>query len=246
MLSKETGLDDSSQDNDGSDQPMVNEKKRPLLASCMQKLILLSRNILFALNLAANSSTILSTDPSIWPPENLIIMPDSKVSTTDPATLGTLLELGNLMTDWNRHLASSASGSAGTQKSKSSADKLTLLYLPEFSASTCISATRHSLEAISLLATTQLVLAASIKLSSLPAPPLEESTPLDQRSMRNSRRSMGGSSYDERENVLERFRELAQDTHRMLKVGSGKTEREEGEGEILGVLSEFLERELLS
>jgi hypothetical protein len=260
MLSKESATDDSAREAAGSDSEpsgFVDDKKRPLLASFMQKLILLSRTILFALNLASHSSTILSTDPSVWPPENLIIMPDSKVSTTEPASLGTLLELGNLMTDWHRTLVSSppslaptAAGDRSKAPSSEKSDKVTLLYLPEFSSSTCITATRHSLEAISLLSSTQLVLAASIKLSSLPPLPVTDSTmsldsDLDSRSVRKSR-STSGPSYDERESVLERFRELAQDTQRMMKVGTAKTEVEEGEGEILGVLASFLERELLS
>lgn len=233
----------------------------------MQKLLLLARTITFTLTLTTSSSKILSSEPETWAAEDALVLADPKVSPDEPATIGTLIELGTLAVDYHRQMAStivpptSSSHNKGKGKASGSAapsvddpyEDSTMIYLPEFSHEQCLEATRHTLEAISLLATTQLALAIRLRVSNGAGHDYGGGGAAGGGGGGGEGGSGGGGGKSSGDKLnssgsggeMERFRELGLDLEGMLVLAEGKmyTSRPE-DARFLGLMRGFLEREM--
>ncbi|TEB32289.1 hypothetical protein FA13DRAFT_1773993 [Coprinellus micaceus] len=69
--------------------------KRPLIAHLMHRLFRLSSNIVGTLVCISKADVVLCGSQEDWPVGEALIVPHSKVVLGEPASLGTLLELGN-------------------------------------------------------------------------------------------------------------------------------------------------------
>lgn len=82
--------------------------KRPFLCAVIQRLLLIARTLAFNVNLATRATGLL-VNPGAGELEDLVIGADATVSASEPATIGTLMELGTVGIDWHRESSSSPS-----------------------------------------------------------------------------------------------------------------------------------------
>ncbi|TFK28983.1 hypothetical protein FA15DRAFT_753049 [Coprinopsis marcescibilis] len=73
--------------------------KRPLVAQLVHRLFRLSSNVLGTLVVVSRADSVLCLPEEDWPVGEAVIIPHSKVVVGEPASLGTLLELGNCSLD---------------------------------------------------------------------------------------------------------------------------------------------------
>ncbi|KAL6307051.1 hypothetical protein BKA93DRAFT_823522 [Sparassis latifolia] len=82
----------------------LNPLTRPFLARLVYRLFRLAGGVLSALVAISGAETVLTGEREDWPIHGVLIVPHSKVILGDPASLGTLVELGNCALDVLRHL----------------------------------------------------------------------------------------------------------------------------------------------
>ncbi|KAH8118849.1 nucleoporin subcomplex protein binding to Pom34-domain-containing protein [Phellopilus nigrolimitatus] len=74
---------------------LLDEEKRPIAANVVRRLLGVTTNVLSTLNILGGAETVLLSDPEDWPIREALVVPHSKVTMGEPASIGTLLELGN-------------------------------------------------------------------------------------------------------------------------------------------------------
>ncbi|KAH9942601.1 nucleoporin subcomplex protein binding to Pom34-domain-containing protein [Amylocystis lapponica] len=128
---------------------IVNPSKRPFLARLVYRLFRLSSNILSCLTIVSRAETVLVGEREDWLVHEALIVPHSKVVLGEPASIGTLLELGNRSLDILRHLTERPPTQALTRTSGS--EKI-------LDVRDSARVTRRNLEAALLYAITQLAM----------------------------------------------------------------------------------------
>ncbi|KAJ3555270.1 hypothetical protein NP233_g12249 [Leucocoprinus birnbaumii] len=86
------------------EKPSADPLKRPLVTQLLHRLFRLSSNVVGTLIVISKADSVLLTPEEEWPIEEALIVPHSKVVLGEPASLGTLLELGNCTLDILREL----------------------------------------------------------------------------------------------------------------------------------------------
>ncbi|RPD67457.1 hypothetical protein L226DRAFT_608624 [Lentinus tigrinus ALCF2SS1-7] len=127
----------------------VNPMRRPFLARLVHRLYRLSGTLLSALIDISGAETVLLGEPEDWQVSQALIVPHSKVVLGEPASLGTLLELGNCSLDILRLLVDrpptqALTPATATEKALDVRDT--------------VAVTRRNLEAALLYAVTQLAM----------------------------------------------------------------------------------------
>ncbi|KAK0505757.1 hypothetical protein EDD18DRAFT_1455195 [Armillaria luteobubalina] len=84
--------------------PSSEPLKRPLVVHLVHRLYRLSSNIVSTLISISQAFTVLSGEQDDWPVQEAFVVPHSKVVLGEPASLGTLLELGNSTLDLLKEL----------------------------------------------------------------------------------------------------------------------------------------------
>ncbi|KAF8338481.1 hypothetical protein F5887DRAFT_1238173 [Amanita rubescens] len=84
--------------------------KRPLILQLVHRLFKLSSNILETLLTISRADTVLLLSQDDWPLQEAVVVPYSKVVSGEPASMGTLLELGNCTFDVLRDLVNRPAG----------------------------------------------------------------------------------------------------------------------------------------
>lgn len=123
---------------------LLDSNKRPIISRVTRRLVRLVTNVILTLNVLGGSEIVLLGDPDEWPTQEAHVVPHSKVTMGEPASIGTLLELGNCALEVLQFLTVDAS------KAKDEASK-TQLYSD-------LKMTRQALEAVMMYAVTQLVM----------------------------------------------------------------------------------------
>ncbi|KAJ6520404.1 nucleoporin subcomplex protein binding to Pom34-domain-containing protein [Mycena sanguinolenta] len=96
------------------DHPSTEPLRRPLIAHLVHRLYRLSSNIISTLVTISRACTILTSDKDDWPVHEALVVPHSKVVLGEPASMGTLLELGNNTLDVLRELVNRPAGQSLT------------------------------------------------------------------------------------------------------------------------------------
>ncbi|KAF9445018.1 hypothetical protein P691DRAFT_777875 [Macrolepiota fuliginosa MF-IS2] len=86
------------------EKPSVDPLKRPLVTQLLHRMFRLSSNVVGTLIVISKADSVLLTPEEEWPIHEALIVPHSKVVLGEPASLGTLLELGNCTLDVLRDL----------------------------------------------------------------------------------------------------------------------------------------------
>ncbi|KAF8626720.1 hypothetical protein AX17_006486 [Amanita inopinata Kibby_2008] len=84
--------------------------KRPLVLQLMHRLFKLSSNVLGTLLTISHAETVLLSMQDDWPLQEALVVPHSKVVPGEPASMGTLVELGNCTLDVLRDLVNRPAG----------------------------------------------------------------------------------------------------------------------------------------
>ncbi|GLB34283.1 putative nucleoporin subcomplex protein binding to Pom34 [Lyophyllum shimeji] len=132
------------------DQPSTEPLKRPLIAHLVHRLYKLSSNIVTTLVAISRAESVLLGHEDEWPVNEALIVPHSKVVLGEPASMGTLLELGNCTLDMLRELLNLPAGQSLTATTTPLAGPLDVR--------DGVLAARRNLEAILVYAVTQLVM----------------------------------------------------------------------------------------
>ncbi|KAJ3845557.1 nucleoporin subcomplex protein binding to Pom34-domain-containing protein [Lentinula raphanica] len=127
--------------------------KRPLIALLMHRLFQLSSNIVFTLTCISKADTVLSNESGDWPLHEAVVVPHSKVVVSEPASIGTLLELANGTLDILRNLMNMPSGQSLVE-----ADVATSGQFKELTVGRGVEIARRNLEGILLYMITQLAM----------------------------------------------------------------------------------------
>ncbi|KDQ15482.1 hypothetical protein BOTBODRAFT_158346 [Botryobasidium botryosum FD-172 SS1] len=168
-----------------SSSELADPVKRPLLSSIIQKVLALVSNILLTLAIIGKAGDILASAEGIKIPGLAAqVAPSAKVSLNEPASIGTLLELGGWAIDIARHLTAKTGPNALPK-----ALLLPSLTLLPFEQKMTLNAAQQTVEATLVYATTQLSLWLSTPgfQSSAPSPSpgrAEEGMDWDQRAGR--------------------------------------------------------------
>ncbi|KAJ7361132.1 nucleoporin subcomplex protein binding to Pom34-domain-containing protein [Mycena albidolilacea] len=125
--------------------------KRPLIAHLVHRLFRLSSNIISTLVTISRAYTVLTSDKDEWPVYEALVVPHSKVVLGEPASMGTLLELGNSTLDVLRDLVNRPAG-------QSLADVGSLPGTYPLDVRQGVLTARRNLEAILIYAVTQLAM----------------------------------------------------------------------------------------
>ncbi|KAJ7157192.1 nucleoporin subcomplex protein binding to Pom34-domain-containing protein [Mycena filopes] len=143
------------------DPPSVEPLKRPLVAHLVHRLFRLSSNILSTLVTISGAYAVLTSDKDDWPVYEALVVPvsktifiiiaHSKVVLGEPASMGTLLELGNCTLDVLRDLVKRPAG-------QSLADVGSLPGTYPLDVRQGVSTARRNLEALLIYAVTQLAM----------------------------------------------------------------------------------------
>ena len=114
---------------------LLDPVKRPLLVRVVRRLYEIATTLLSTLNILSGAETVLLCDPEEWPTREALVIPvsnsvyddkyvfftdhprfqHSKVTMGEPASIGTLLELGNCAYDTLRFLVHAPTPSAGSK-----------------------------------------------------------------------------------------------------------------------------------
>ncbi|KIL58978.1 hypothetical protein M378DRAFT_85691 [Amanita muscaria Koide BX008] len=84
--------------------------KRPLILQLIHRLFKLSSNVLGTLLVISRAESVLLSPHDDWPLPEAVVVPHSKVVPSEPASIGTLLELGNCTLDVLRDLVNRPAG----------------------------------------------------------------------------------------------------------------------------------------
>jgi len=133
------------------DPPSVDPLKRPLVAHLVHRLFRLSSNIISTLVTISGAYAVLTSDKDDWPVYEALVVPHSKVVLGEPASMGTLLELGNCTLDVLRDLVNRPAG-------QSLADVGSLPGTYSLDVRQGVSTARRNLEALLIYAVTQLAM----------------------------------------------------------------------------------------
>jgi len=125
--------------------------KRPLIAHLVHRLFRLSSNIISTLVTISRAYTVLTSDKDEWPVHEALVVPHSKVVLGEPASMGTLLELGNGTLDVLRDLVNRPAG-------QSLADVGSLPGTYPLDVRQGVLTARRNLEALLIYAVTQLAM----------------------------------------------------------------------------------------
>ncbi|KAJ7146329.1 nucleoporin subcomplex protein binding to Pom34-domain-containing protein [Mycena epipterygia] len=125
--------------------------KRPLIAHLVHRLFCLSSNIISTLVTISRAYAVLTSDKDDWPVQEALVVPHSKVVLGEPASMGTLLELGNCTLDVLRDLVNRPAG-------QSLADVGSLPGTYALDVRQGVSTARRNLEALLIYAVTQLAM----------------------------------------------------------------------------------------
>ncbi|KAJ7665077.1 nucleoporin subcomplex protein binding to Pom34-domain-containing protein [Mycena polygramma] len=125
--------------------------KRPLVAHLVHRLFRLSSNIIATLVTVSGAYAVLTSDKDDWPVQEALVVPHSKVVLGEPASMGTLLELGNCTLDVLRDLVNRPAG-------QSLADVGSLPGTYSLDVRQGVSTARRNLEALLVYAVTQLAM----------------------------------------------------------------------------------------
>ncbi|KAF8165907.1 nucleoporin subcomplex protein binding to Pom34-domain-containing protein [Crassisporium funariophilum] len=134
-------------------QPQTDPMKRPFVMHLIRRLFQLSSNIVGTLVTISRADTVLSNGVEDWPTTEALIVPHSKVVLGEPASLGTLLELGNRTLDVLRNLVQRPPGQSLTDSSALSGSYTTPLGVKQG-----VIIARRNLESILLYSVTQLAM----------------------------------------------------------------------------------------
>ncbi|KAF8589637.1 hypothetical protein K439DRAFT_1404885 [Ramaria rubella] len=130
---------------------LIEETKRPLLAALIQKLLLITRDLVSSLVIIGRAEMVLTCDYSEWSLEEALVPPITKIAPGEPASTGTLLELGTCSVDILDHLC-------GGPHAILPGSPPSILSLPSFSSQTTIAAASQVLETVLMYAVTQLAI----------------------------------------------------------------------------------------
>ncbi|KAJ7762365.1 nucleoporin subcomplex protein binding to Pom34-domain-containing protein [Mycena maculata] len=133
------------------DPPSTEPLKRPLIAHLVHRLFRLSSNIISTLVTVSRAYAVLATDKVDWPIHEALIVPHSKVVLGEPASMGTLLELGNCTLDVLRDLVNRPAA-------QSLAEVGSLPGTYSLDVRQGVSTARRNLEALLIYAVTQLAM----------------------------------------------------------------------------------------
>ncbi|TFK43979.1 nucleoporin subcomplex protein binding to Pom34-domain-containing protein [Crucibulum laeve] len=133
--------------------PSGDPLQRPLITPILHRMFRISCNIVGTLVAITRADDILLTSPDEWPIHEALVVPHSKILLGEPASLGTLLELGNNTLDVLRDLTNRPTGQSLTQISTVvQPSHLTL------DVRTAMVTARQNLEELLLYAVTQLAM----------------------------------------------------------------------------------------
>ncbi|KIJ57226.1 hypothetical protein M422DRAFT_219126 [Sphaerobolus stellatus SS14] len=132
---------------------LADASKRPLLAALLQKLLFVARDLLSSLVIISQADSVLTGDSTEWPTEDVLVPPITKIAPGEPASTGTLLELGTCAVDILKHVSATVASSAEKPAVLSSS-----IPLPSFSARSTAIAASQVLETVLTYAVTQLAL----------------------------------------------------------------------------------------
>ncbi|OCH94502.1 hypothetical protein OBBRIDRAFT_123418 [Obba rivulosa] len=151
ITAEEKSAMDADQDKSSVTTPseVVDPVKRPFLARIVHRLFRLSASILSTLVTISRAETVLIGEPEDWPIDQALIVPHSKVVPGEPASLGTLLELGNCSLDVLRRLVDRPAAQAVVKGVKTE---------KALDVHDIVATTRLNLEAAVLYAVTQLAM----------------------------------------------------------------------------------------
>ncbi|KAF7337743.1 hypothetical protein MSAN_02247900 [Mycena sanguinolenta] len=131
--------------------PSTEPLRRPLIAHLVHRLYRLSSNIISTLVTISRAYTVLTSDKDDWPVHEALVVPHSKVVLGEPASMGTLLELGNSTLDLLRDLVNRPAG-------QSLADVGSLPGTYPLDVRQGVLTARRNLEALLIYAVTQLAM----------------------------------------------------------------------------------------
>ncbi|KAF9459152.1 nucleoporin subcomplex protein binding to Pom34-domain-containing protein [Collybia nuda] len=226
------------------DPPSVEPLKRPLIAQVVHRLYRLSSNIVATLVAISRAESVLVGGQEDWPVNEALIVPHSKVVLGEPASMGTLLELGNCTLDMLRDLVNRPAGQSLTNAPGSNLD-----------VRQGVLTARRNLEGVLVYAVTQLVMWLSkpeFDVAS-PEPDADESQSMDVQRMDTSkeRRPPRPSM-----SLAERLRrgmtgEMAADLQSLLNkskpiIAKSDTVLEKGGVDLTPILSNFLQERIAS
>ncbi|KAF5388425.1 hypothetical protein D9615_000845 [Tricholomella constricta] len=134
----------------GKDPPTMDPLKRPMIAHLVHRLYRLSSNIITTLIAISRAESVLLGREDEWPANEALIVPHSKVVLSEPASMGTLLELGNCTLDLLRELINRPAGQSLTATTSALSGPLDVRE--------GVLTARRNLEGILVYAVTQLVM----------------------------------------------------------------------------------------
>ncbi|KAG5644795.1 hypothetical protein DXG03_007617 [Asterophora parasitica] len=150
------------------DPPSMDPLKRPLIAHLVHRLYRLSSNIVTTLVSISRAESVLLGRQDEWPVNEALIVPHSKVVLSEPASMGTLLELGNCTLDLLRELVTRPAGQSLTSTTSALSGPLDVR--------AGVLTARRNLEGILVYAVTQLVMWLSKPEFDTPPPEDEENS----------------------------------------------------------------------
>ncbi|KAL5529911.1 hypothetical protein ACEPAF_6168 [Sanghuangporus sanghuang] len=122
---------------------LLDSVKRPILAGVVRRLFGVTANVISTLSVIGGAEVVLLRDPEEWPIKEALVVPHSKVTMGEPASIGTLLELGNCAYETLHFFASRKTPLGST---------------PASSLHSEVQVYKQTLETILLYASTQLVM----------------------------------------------------------------------------------------
>ncbi|XP_006461023.1 hypothetical protein AGABI2DRAFT_221404 [Agaricus bisporus var. bisporus H97] len=135
------------------EKPSTDPLQRPLVMQLLHRLFRLSSNILGTLIVISKADSVLLKLKEEWPIQEALIVPHSKVVLGEPASLGTLLELGNCTLDLLRDLVNRPPNQSITTLAAKTAPSAEPLDVRQ-----SVITARRNLEGILTYAVTQLVM----------------------------------------------------------------------------------------
>ncbi|KAG5653361.1 hypothetical protein H0H81_000862 [Sphagnurus paluster] len=152
------------------DPSVADPLQRPMIAHLVHRLYRLSSNIITTLIAISRAESVLLGREDEWPVNEALIVPHSKVVLSEPASMGTLLELGNCTLDLLRELVNKPAGQSLTVSTSALAGPLDVR--------AGVRTARRNLEGVLVYAVTQLVMWLSKPEFDAPQPAEEEEASL--------------------------------------------------------------------
>ncbi|KAF5333235.1 hypothetical protein D9611_002829 [Ephemerocybe angulata] len=134
-------------------QGIADPLKRPLIAHLVHRLFRLSSNIVGTLVCISKADMVLVGNQEDWPLNEALVVPHSKVVLGEPASLGTLLELGNCSLDIIKDFVNRPAGQALTPVTANATRSTSSLDVRQG-----LITARRNLESVCVYAVTQLAM----------------------------------------------------------------------------------------